>query len=211
MSPVRLTFLTTLAMLAFAANSLLNRMALTETGLDAGSFTLIRVFSAAAFLVLLTLLRGRSATALVQAGSWPSALVLLLYAAGFSFAYLHLTAATGALLLFGAVQATMIAWGLCSSVLVVLLSIIPLTIGRIKAGYSIKNMSAPRAFFDQLPNFGKRAVWCHQNCWESITLHAPASLLCIYLFRDIVQDLTHRWAKDPASLQLTLFRSLLSH
>ncbi|MAD45319.1 MAG: EamA family transporter [Oceanospirillaceae bacterium] len=112
MSPVRLTFLTTLAMLAFAANSLLNRMALTETGLDAGSFTLIRVFSAAAFLVLLTLLRGRSATALVQAGSWPSALVLLLYAAGFSFAYLHLTAATGALLLFGAVQATMIAWGL---------------------------------------------------------------------------------------------------
>ena len=74
----------------------------------------------------------------------------------------------------------MIAWGLCSSVLVVLLSIIPLTIGRIKAGYSIKNMSAPRAFFDQLPNFGKRAVWCHQNCWESITLHAPASLLCIY-------------------------------
>ena len=47
-----------------------------------------------------------------QNGSWWSAAALLLYAGGFSFAYRELTAATGALLLFGAVQATMIAWGL---------------------------------------------------------------------------------------------------
>ena len=40
-------------------------------------------------------------------------------------------------------------------------------------------MSAPRTLFDELPDFGKRAVWCHQNCWESITLHAPACLLCL--------------------------------
>ena len=71
------------------------------------------------------------------------------------------------------------AYSLCLSSLVVLSSIIPLTIGRIKAGYSFKNMSAPRAFFDELPEFGKRAVWCHQNCWESISLHAPACLLCL--------------------------------
>ena len=71
------------------------------------------------------------------------------------------------------------AWSLCLSCGVVLISIIPLTMGRIKAGYSIENMSAPRAFFDKLPDFGKRAVWCHQNCWESITLHAPACLLCL--------------------------------
>ena len=71
------------------------------------------------------------------------------------------------------------AWSLCLSCAVVLLSIIPLTIGRIKAGYSIENMSAPRAFFDKLPEFGKRAVWCHQNCWESISLHAPACLFCL--------------------------------
>ena len=71
------------------------------------------------------------------------------------------------------------AWSLCLSVGVVLLSIIPLTIGRIKAGYSVENMAAPRAFFDELPDFGKRAVWCHQNCWESIALHAPACLLCL--------------------------------
>ena len=71
------------------------------------------------------------------------------------------------------------ALSLSISCFVVLLSIIPLTLGRIKAGYSIKNMSAPRALFDELPSFGKRAVWCHQNCWESISLHAPACLLCL--------------------------------
>tara|TARA_Y100001970_G_C14225943_1_gene855684 strand:- start:1871 stop:2275 length:405 start_codon:yes stop_codon:yes gene_type:complete len=68
---------------------------------------------------------------------------------------------------------------LCLSSFVVLLSIIPLTLGRLRAGYSIDNMSAPRALFDKLPEFGKRATWCHQNCWESISLHAPACLLCI--------------------------------
>ena len=71
------------------------------------------------------------------------------------------------------------AWSLCLSVFVVLLSTIPLTFGRIKAGYSIDNMSAPRALFEELPEFGKRAVWCHQNCWESISIHAPACLLCL--------------------------------
>ena len=71
------------------------------------------------------------------------------------------------------------AYSLCLSSLIVISSIIPLTIGRIKAGYSFKNMSTPRAFFDELPEFGKRAVWCHQNCWESLSLHAPACLLCL--------------------------------
>ncbi len=74
---------------------------------------------------------------------------------------------------------TSFAWSLCLSGIVVLLSIGPLTFGRVKAGYSAENMSAPRALFDELPDFGKRAVWCHQNCWESFTLHAPACLLCI--------------------------------
>lgn len=71
------------------------------------------------------------------------------------------------------------AWSLCLSSLVVLFSIIPLTIGRLHAGYSIQNMSQPRALFDELPAFGKRAVWCHQNCWESLTLHTGACLLCL--------------------------------
>ena len=71
------------------------------------------------------------------------------------------------------------AWSLCLSVVVVLLSTIPLTLGRVKAGYPMENMSAPRAVFEELPDFGKRAVWCHQNCWESISIHAPACILCL--------------------------------
>ena len=86
------------------------------------------------------------------------------------------------------------AWSLSLSVVVVLLSTIPLTLGRIKAGYSIENMSAPRALFDELPDFGKRAVWCHQNCWESISIHAPACLLCIITLPDSYLSLIAAWA-----------------
>ena len=85
------------------------------------------------------------------------------------------------------------AWSLCLSVVVVLLSTIPLTLGRIKAGYSIENMSAPRALFDELPDFGKRAVRCHQNCWESISIHAPACLLCILTSPDSNISLIAAW------------------
>ena len=84
-------------------------------------------------------------------------------------------------------------WSLCLSVLVVLLSMIPLTIGRIQAGYTIDNMSSPRALFDKLPDFGKRAVWCHQNCWESISLHAPACLLCIITMPDSTISFVAAW------------------
>ena len=85
------------------------------------------------------------------------------------------------------------AWSLILSVVVVLLSIIPLIIGRIKAGYSVKNMSAPRALFDKLPDFGKRAVWCHQNCWESISIHAPACLLCLITLTDSNTAIIAAW------------------
>ena len=84
-------------------------------------------------------------------------------------------------------------WSLFLSVVVVLLSTIPLTLGRIKAGYSIENMSAPRALFDELPEFGKRAVWCHQNCWESISIHAPACLLCLITLPDSNLSIIAAW------------------
>lgn len=108
MSPVRVVLLTALAMLAFAGNSLLCRIALKQTSIDAASFTTIRLISGALMLALLLRWRGRSA---VAGGNWPSAFALFVYAAGFSFAYIRLSAATGALLLFGAVQATMIGYG----------------------------------------------------------------------------------------------------
>ena len=85
------------------------------------------------------------------------------------------------------------AWSLCLSVVIVLLSTVPLTIGRIKAGYSMENMSAPRALFDDLPDFGKRAVWCHQNCWESISIHAPACILCLITLPDSNLSLVSAW------------------
>ena len=101
--------LTFAAMLAFAGNSLLCRVALRDTGIDAASFTSIRVVSGALTLWLLVRVRGASGGA---AGNWPSAAALFAYAACFSYAYIGLPAATGALLLFGAVQATMIGYGL---------------------------------------------------------------------------------------------------
>ncbi|HMB42292.1 MAG TPA: DMT family transporter, partial [Luteimonas sp.] len=109
MSGLRTIALTLLAMLAFAANSLLCRMALAHTAIDAASFTAIRLVSGAIVLWLLVVLRG---AAQAEPGSWRSAFALFAYAAGFSFAYVSLTAATGALLLFGAVQVTMIGHGL---------------------------------------------------------------------------------------------------
>lgn len=109
MSRVRIFALTSLAMTAFAANSLLCRMALNRTGIDAGSFTAIRIVSGAVMLWLILRTRQPSRRA---SGSWPSALALFVYAAAFSLSYASLSAATGALLLFGAVQVTMIGRGL---------------------------------------------------------------------------------------------------
>ena len=109
MQTSRVIALTGLAMLAFAGNSLLCRLALKQTSLDASSFTTLRLVSGA--LVLWLIVRVRHGKPMAG-GNWWSALALFAYAAGFSFAYVHLPAATGALLLFGAVQATMFAYGL---------------------------------------------------------------------------------------------------
>jgi drug/metabolite transporter (DMT)-like permease len=96
-------------MLAFAGNSLLCRMALKAAAIDPATFTSIRIVSGAVALWLLASLRSGGNK---WAGNWLSAATLFAYAAAFSFAYVHLSAGTGALLLFGAVQATMIVWGL---------------------------------------------------------------------------------------------------
>ena len=106
---MRVFILTLLAMIAFAGNSLLCRLALKRTTIDAASFTFIRILSGAIALWLIVIIRKTTSQ---KAGSWASALALFVYAAAFSFAYLSLSAGTGALLLFGAVQATMIIWGL---------------------------------------------------------------------------------------------------
>lgn len=111
MSHARIALLTLLALIAFAGNSLLCRAALAHTGIDAASFTLVRLLSGAVVLGLLAWWRRGAASG---RGNWLSAFALFAYAAAFSFAYVQLSAAAGALLLFGAVQATMIAHGLWS-------------------------------------------------------------------------------------------------
>lgn len=108
---IRVTILTVTALIAFAANSILARAALTATAIDPVSFTAIRIVSGA--LVLWLVVRARPGLAEGR-GNWGSALALFGYAIAFSVAYLSLTAATGALLLFGAVQVTMVSWSIFS-------------------------------------------------------------------------------------------------
>lgn len=111
MARARAATLTILALVAFAGNSLLCRAALAHTDMDAASFTRVRLLSGTAVLWTVVLLRGCT---LPGSGNWLSAFALFAYAAGFSFSYLHLTVAVGALILFAAVQATMIGYGLWS-------------------------------------------------------------------------------------------------
>ncbi|WIT12350.1 DMT family transporter [Paucibacter sediminis] len=106
----RTLLLTALAMLAFAANSLLCRAALQQASIDPASFASVRLASGAAMLAVL--MRWRAAEAAALATDWLAVLMLWLYVAGFSFAYLTLSAGTGALILFGAVQLTMFGAGL---------------------------------------------------------------------------------------------------
>ncbi len=102
--------LTALAMAAFAANSLLCRAALAGGHADAASFTVLRLAGGALVLGLLARARGGPAPAARLA--WGSAAALFVYALGFSLAYLRIPAGVGALLLFAAVQLTMIGAGL---------------------------------------------------------------------------------------------------
>lgn len=102
--------LTAIAMLAFAANSLLCRLALAAGLIDAGSFTLIRLLSGAVTLIAIMLLRGNWRSQIPTTRfSLFAGMALFGYAALFSFAYVKLAAGTGALLLFGAVQLTLLA------------------------------------------------------------------------------------------------------
>ena len=100
----RTAALTALAMAAFAANSLLCRLALGHALIDAASFATVRMAAGATILSLIVWLRGRNFRGHAD---WRTALALFVYMAFFSFAYRSLTAGTGALILFGAVQLTM--------------------------------------------------------------------------------------------------------
>lgn len=104
----RAVLLTAVALTCFAGNSLLCRLALAGGRIDATTFTVVRLVSGAAVLALLAFRRRDERSA---RSKWVSALALFAYAAPFSYAYSKLGAAIGALILFAAVQATMVGWG----------------------------------------------------------------------------------------------------
>lgn len=105
---MKLFWLVALTMVAFAGNSILNRMALASGSIGPSSFVLIRLISGAAILGALVFMRNAPRPNL-SAASFASAVTLVLYVVGFSFAYLTLPAGVGALVLFGGVQITMLA------------------------------------------------------------------------------------------------------
>ena len=75
------------------------------------------------------------------------------------------------------------AWSLVLSGAVVVASLIPLGAARSQADFKPSDLAAPRAMFDRLPAWGKRANWAHQNSFEAFTLHAPACLLALVAAR----------------------------
>lgn len=107
-SAPRTALLTSVTMISFAANSILARLALRQGEIDAGTFTTVRIVSAAVGLALVVVVSEGRLFHLREHGSWRAAAALFGYAAAFSFAYLSLEAGTGALILFAAVQITMI-------------------------------------------------------------------------------------------------------
>jgi drug/metabolite transporter (DMT)-like permease len=152
----RIIILTSLAMIAFAGNSLLCRAALKHTSIDAASFTTIRLISGA--LMLWLVVRMRRGTHKGR-GNWPSALALFAYAAGFSFAYVSLPAATGALLLFGAVQATMIVHGIWAGERMQKLQLLGLVLALAGlVGLLLPGLSAPPVF-GSLLMLGAGVAW----------------------------------------------------
>ncbi|TXD97750.1 EamA family transporter [Psychrobacter frigidicola] len=121
---MRATLYTIIALIAFAANSLLCRMALAEGYIDPWNFTVIRLLSAAICLSIIMVVytynlkskgdfnQADNSDILKDKGSWISSVSLLIYALCFSVAYVQLDTGTGALILFSAVQLTMIGWGI---------------------------------------------------------------------------------------------------
>ncbi|WP_205700619.1 DMT family transporter [Croceicoccus sediminis] len=107
MRPAVLLLLATLAIAAFAGNSLLARAAIGSGAIDAGGYTLVRLASGAAILLPVFLKRG-----LPRSSDLPGAVSLFIYAAAFSFAYIALPTGTGALVLFACVQATIMVIGM---------------------------------------------------------------------------------------------------
>jgi drug/metabolite transporter (DMT)-like permease len=153
-------------MIAFAGNSLLCRAALKHTAIDAASFTTIRLASGAVMLWLIVRMRRDAPSG---RGNWLSAFSLFVYAAGFSFAYVSLPAATGALLLFGAVQATMISHGIWRGERLLGLQVVGLLLALVGlVGLLLPGLSAP-------PLYGSVLMLAAGVAWGVYSLRGKGS------------------------------------
>jgi uncharacterized MAPEG superfamily protein len=94
------------------------------------------------------------------------------------------------------------AWSLVLSGAVAVTSLIPLGAGRSQADFTPADLAAPRAMFERLPAWGKRASWAHQNSFEAFTLHAPACLLCLLVAPSVMA--TSPWTAVAALLHPAL-------
>jgi uncharacterized MAPEG superfamily protein len=94
------------------------------------------------------------------------------------------------------------AWSLVLSGAVVILSLIPLGAARSQADFTPSDLAAPRAMFERLPAWGKRANWAHQNTFEAFTLHAPACLLALIVA-------AHGWAPTSVAIGAAWLHPLL--
>lgn len=107
--PWRVIVLAALTMLAFAANSLLTRLALQTTSIDPASLTTARLASGALVLGLIAAIGGKE-SGVSRANLLPAAF-LFIYAAAFAFAYRRLDTGSGALVMFASAQLLMICYG----------------------------------------------------------------------------------------------------
>lgn len=183
-----MTWLAVLALLCFAANSILARLALRAQQIDAASFTAIRLLAGAVALWLLLRTRRNSVRAEPRR-NWTAAVLLFLYAAPFSFAYLQLSAGTGALILFGAVQLTMIGAGILAGERPLTREWIGLLAALVGLGYlNLPGLSAPAPLGAALMALagiawglyslrGRRAVAPLAQTAESFLLATPLGLL----------------------------------
>jgi len=118
-SKFKTVIFTSLALLAFAANSVLCRLALGDDLIDAPAFTALRLLSACLMLFIIVAVQIKKTeinTAMHAKGSWTASFMLFLYAITFAYAYVSLDTGTGALILYGAVQISMILFSLVAGV-----------------------------------------------------------------------------------------------
>ena len=85
------------------------------------------------------------------------------------------------------------AWSLCLAAGVVVASLVPLGAARSQADFTVADLAAPRAMFERLPEWGKRANWAHLNSFEAFVLFAPAALLCLIANVDSTAAVAAAW------------------